>query len=419
MRDDALMKRLLFRVLISGLALAFSGCDASTGATVEPVESDALEDTSTADLGSEELGCVPQCQVRECGDDGCGGLCGTCQSGQSCGADGFCGSACVPQCTGRVCGDNGCNGYCGQCPQGWLCQVGQCCLPDCTGKLCGDNGCGGSCGECGVGEICAGDACCAPQCAGKQCGADGCGGSCGACSPTQSCDASGSCACKPNCLGKECGDDGCGGSCGTCTSGACNGGHCNCIPDCTGKSCGDDGCGGFCGFCWPECTCENSVCHGVIGSFQVPCNATVIDPVSGLTWELGTNLSVSFATATTYCNDLVLGGNSDWRLPNINELRTLIAGCPATVTGGSCPINASCSSSACITEACNGCPSGQGPNSSGLYLASGLETTLDTHYWSSTTLPLAENPAFVVEFNTGKIGTAVTSVTWKAVRCVR
>ncbi len=157
----------------------------------------------------------------------------------------------------------------------------------------------------------------------------------------------------------------------------------------------------------------------MVGSFQVPCNSTVIDPKSGLTWEMGTNLSVAFATAQTYCANLDLGGHTDWRLPSIDELRTLIAGCPSTMTGGSCPIHDSCTSSACITGDCSGCPAGAGPGQNGLYLAPGLETTLDTHYWSSTTLPLSENPAFVVEFNTGKVGIAVTTVTWKAVRCTR
>ena len=259
---------------------------------------------------------------------------------------------------------------------------------------------------------------CLPSCTGKECGPDGCGGSCGACTPLQVCQG-GNCACAPNCQGKQCGDDGCGGSCGTCSSGTCTGGHCNCVPDCTGKSCGDDGCGGFCGFCWPECTCQAGLCQGTVGNFQVPCNSTVIDPVSGLTWEMGTNLSVAFATAKTYCDELTLGGHDDWRLPTIDELRTLISGCPATMTGGACAIHDNCHDASCISSACNGCPAGQGPGENGLYLAAGLTTTLDTHYWSATTLTLPETPAFVVEFNTGKIGNAVTTVTWKAVRCVR
>ena len=399
------------------LALVLSGCDASGGTNVEPV--DLGSDVASNDIQTGDQGCVPLCSARECGDDGCGGLCGTCPSGKACTIEGLCGSACVPTCQGKSCGDNGCGGQCGHCPDGWLCQAGACCLGDCTGKECGDDGCGGSCGECGLNEACGGGACCAPQCEGKSCGPDGCGGSCGACSVTQKCGLDGVCACVPNCLGKNCGEDGCGGSCGTCQSGECTGGHCGCIPNCTGKTCGDDGCGGFCGFCWPECTCQSDTCTGSIGAFQVGCNGSVTDPVTGLTWELGTNLSVSFTKAKQYCEDLDVGGATNWRLPNIDELRTLVTGCPSTVTGGACLVTSACQNSSCLTEACNGCPADAGPGTNGLYLAAGLETTMDTHYWSSTTLPLSENPAFVVEFNTGKIGIAVTTVTWKAVRCVR
>lgn len=97
--------------------------------------------------------CVPACAARACGDDGCGGSCGTCGSGATC-LDGACvpdpvepapdavdpldamevpdvvespdadpvaDAACVPACGGGWCGDDGCGGRCPGCPDGWVC----------------------------------------------------------------------------------------------------------------------------------------------------------------------------------------------------------------------------------------------------------------------------------------------------------
>src|SRR5262249_55206967 len=54
-------------------------------------------------------GCVPQCDGKFCGDDSCGGSCGTCGAGQLCNAASRCVSApCVPPCSGRPCRSGGC-----------------------------------------------------------------------------------------------------------------------------------------------------------------------------------------------------------------------------------------------------------------------------------------------------------------------
>ena len=73
--------------------------------------------------------CIPNCDGQYCGgDDGCGGTCGTCPTGQACGADLRCRPApCVPNCTNtdggtpRTCGDDGCLGSCGACADGEEC----------------------------------------------------------------------------------------------------------------------------------------------------------------------------------------------------------------------------------------------------------------------------------------------------------
>lgn len=245
--------------------------------------------------------CTPQCLGKECGPNGCGGLCGTCPAGEGCDPNGKC---CKPSCAGRSCGelDPVCKMPCTACEQGSCCEgkcvllgtdeancgkckatcdqtqacvSGEClvCAAKCEGKQCGPDGCGGSCGTCGAGTVCLGGKCeeCIPNCMNKTCGDDGCGGSCGKCPGNQKC-VDGQCVgCTPSCVGKNCGeDDGCGNKCsgtaeapapcpggGTCQAGTCVGG---CVPDCSGKECGYDGCGGYCGQCPYPQNCEAGKC---------------------------------------------------------------------------------------------------------------------------------------------------------------
>lgn len=113
-----------------------------------------------------------------------------CEWGETC-ENGVC-VPCVTDCAGKDCGDDGCGGSCGSCPPGVPCVVYQCnCTPDCAGKECGFDSCGGFCGNgnaatqgCTGDEVCEYGTCglpCLPLCDGQECGSDGCDGSCGTC----------------------------------------------------------------------------------------------------------------------------------------------------------------------------------------------------------------------------------------------
>lgn len=70
--------------------------------------------------------------------------------------------ACTPSCLGN-CGPDGCGGSCGSCQQGFSCEVNKCvqgCTRSCSGRTCGSDGCGGSCGSCGKGYQCSGSGNC-------------------------------------------------------------------------------------------------------------------------------------------------------------------------------------------------------------------------------------------------------------------
>ena len=239
--------------------------------------------------------CVASCIGKECGSDGCGGSCGTCDVEVDC-VDGQCDCphescaghccawkevctddsvCCKPDCLDKECGPDGCGGVCGTCPlDNDVCDHGFCkCMPDCAGAQCGSDGCVGSCGSCGGLEKCSSKG----QCI---CAYGNCGGVC--CASGQACH--NSACCTPQCSGKECGSDGCGGLCGSCGSdGTCNNGQCDCKyaecageccasgegcfqnkcckPDCVLSTCGDDGCGGSCGSCPAGSNCIQGTCE--------------------------------------------------------------------------------------------------------------------------------------------------------------
>ncbi len=281
---DVEMKRRLGMILLSLVLTVVFGCSGSDGDDKTPA-TDVKQGGDSGDIGG---GCTPSCGEFECGDDGCGGVCGTCGEQESCVAgicicqpscedaecgddgcggvcgycldneqcvDGFC--ICQPACDGKVCGPDGCGDFCGDCTGSQeMCVAGACvCQPVCLGKTCGDDGCGGSCGECECGDTCDDGACIYHGCDGKVCGDDGCGVSCGDCDCGEECD-EGACVFHA-CDGRDCGDDGCGDVCGICEGGndECLEGVCTCIPDCIGRECGDDGCGGSCGECAEGIVC--------------------------------------------------------------------------------------------------------------------------------------------------------------------
>ena len=54
-------------------------------------------------------------------------------------------------------------------------------------------------------------------------------------------------------------------------------------------------------------------------------DGTITDPNTGLMWQKGTAPGTyTWEQALAYANNLTLAGRSDWRLPNINELHTLV-----------------------------------------------------------------------------------------------
>ena len=72
--------------------------------------------------------------------------------------------------------------------------------------------------------------------------------------------------------------------------------------------------------------CIASTVFGANGVHRDSAKGIVIDTRTGLVWQddaAAATTTATWANAITTCENLVLGGYSDWRLPNINELKSI------------------------------------------------------------------------------------------------
>jgi CSLREA domain-containing protein len=219
--------------------------------------------------------CQPACSLNKCGDDGCGGSCGTCPGGAVC-LFGQCAlvptdASCVALCGGVAASGCSCQGDCaalGTCCVDFAQVCG--CVGSCTGKVCGDDGCGGTCGACPAGSGCEAGACVDDPCQPDPCSGHGsCALPDGACT----CDAKYSgpacAACAPGLVDyPACKLDLCSGAAKPCS------GHGKCAPVDGSCACDTGFKGADCGQCvvaggtWPACA---NPCLGVQCDDANPC----------------------------------------------------------------------------------------------------------------------------------------------------
>ena len=157
----------------------------------------------------------------------------------------------------------------------------------------------------------------------------------------------------------------------------------------------------------------------IVMIFMVACGGSDNSCVelNGKTWSAKSKDEMSWSQAKDYCSTLNECEHSDWRLPTISELRSLIKNCHDNETNGPCQVSDSCLSverdKNCL-ENCNGNCAFYEENS-----ALGDDESL----WSSSVLP--EEPdaawAWYVNFHNGEIGNIEgnSSGFIYNVRCVR
>jgi len=266
---------------------------------------------------------------------------------------------CVPDCNNKFCGDDGCMGSCGTCSGSDNCYGGKCFDPTCVeeysfpaspyyywrytpvgdisyvvrgGTNYGPNS--------GVNEIVDGafiyyrgdfktafaddyysiiqcpNPACAPDCAGKDCGPNGCGGFCGYCGADEHCDITQNCiSCLPDHATQGCSNghvywlDNCGFRndlittcpCG-CSAGACLAG-CGCVPTANDHFVCNSG-----WLYWYD-SCNNLESSEYCGALGCDTGVCGTGGASPLTWSaLGTNC---WTDAAPYCLGAQVGGDCD------------------------------------------------------------------------------------------------------------
>ena len=142
------------------------------------------------------------------------------------------------------------------------------------------------------------------------------------------------------------------------------------------------------------------------------------DPETKLMWSTKVLNPIDWSTAVSYCEDLEEGGYSDWRLPNIDELRTLIRNCPKAESGGPCRIT---DDGGCLAGSCaNYCYCDYRNGNNGGYYSK-LGDDGDVILWSSSTKSDKTNYAWTVLFDQGGVSSYDKSYKYDdfKARCVR
>ena len=271
--------------------------------------------------------CIHPANSQPCADDGnacttdqcSGGECGHLNNGAACADDGN-------ACTNDLC----VAGACGHLNNGAACaEDGNPCTADvCVGGACGHTPQGVPCTDgslCTYGDFCSGGACTAKivNCDDSNaCTLDSCAPAVGCLHPPT---AGGSCNDGNDCTQKDtCTAGVCAGTVtpvgSYCTNGSCNSGVCT--PCAHGLvSVSVDGMS-VCAFDYPA---WGSRPIGTLGVYVDNGDGTVSDSQTGLMWQKGaTSTTYTWAAARDYCDGLSLGNKSDWRLPTMAELVSIV-----------------------------------------------------------------------------------------------
>ncbi|MBP5407076.1 DUF1566 domain-containing protein [bacterium] len=199
-------------------------------------------------------------------------------------------------------------------------------------------------------------------------------------------------------------------------AGPCNPNPCESIANST-KECETENesykCGCKYGYKWTGSFCV-SISSSSLPECSTSSDTPCVELTSGLIWSAKSSDRMDWDSAMEYCNGYSEGELSGWRLPNINELRTLINNC-GSVTDGPCAVkDPDCLSHSCWSDDC---------------YCDVLNGTIDGYYsklgdnnnillWSSSTRSDSTSSAWYVYFEQAYVNSVYKSTKY-SVRCVR
>jgi hypothetical protein len=148
------------------------------------------------------------------------------------------------------------------------------------------------------------------------------------------------------------------------------------------------------------------------------CVGAWLDPTTGYLWEDSPpDTMETWDGAVAHCNGLTLCGygTGTWRLPDIDELRSLVRRCPETVTGGACRATDACLARSCWSTACVGCDF----VSHSYCYWDGPPGAICDWYWSSSSCDDAASDVWLLGFSTGRVNYYPRRGTLAYVLCFR
>ncbi len=156
----------------------------------------------------------------------------------------------------------------------------------------------------------------------------------------------------------------------------------------------------------------------------VPADASCVggwvDQATGLCWQPeAREYPLVWSAAGDYCADLSLGGHVDWRLPTVDELRTLVRECPTTEHGGSCRVTDGSPLRDWSMGECLGCAHLQGSGEGGAYWDSAMVGPTSYGFWSSSEVVDRLGESWSISSEGAFLVREAQSASDHHVRCVR